>query len=470
MQIYMKHLVSLFALVVATALSAQNFQQAAADADRRLHAALAELQELEREISTQRPPLAAELDRVEQDAFRLRNEATNASRIQSTVDVEISQLDRRRTEIDNTNSFIAASLLNEYIRRFELTVDPAEFSRYRDRIRSALEVQESGEQVDPSERFNVQLTMIKAALDRMHRVVGGDLYEGRASVGGQILEGRFLQLGPISYFVSNDGVAGITRGSTEGLPNIFRLDAHSRNIGETVRTGQGILPIDSTNREAFDAIREQMTLLEEFAAGGMVMYPILTLFAAAILISLFKFFELSAVKAAKERDLKEILDQLAHDNKTGALAHAKSVGGPVGELLTIAVENADQPREVIEEVLYEKIINTQPKLERFLPFVAVVAATAPLLGLLGTVTGMIRTFKLITIVGTGDARALSSGISEALITTKWGLIVAIPSLIFHALLSRKAKNVVSSMEQSSVGFVNGIIELRGEESVEADEA
>ncbi|MCD8483809.1 MAG: DUF3450 family protein [Verrucomicrobia bacterium] len=467
----MKKLVALFAALAATTLSAQTFQQAAADAERRLNTALAELQELEREISTQRPPLAAELDRVEQEAFRLRNEATNAARIQSTVDVEISQLDRRRQEIDNTNSFIAASLLNEYIRRFELTVDAAEFSRYRERIRNALEVQESGEQVDPAERFTIQLEMVKASLERMKRVIGGDQYEGRASVGGQILDGRFLQLGPISYFVSNDNsAAGITRGSMEGLPSIFRLDAQARVIADTVRNGSGVLPIDSTNREAFDAIREEITLLEEFAAGGMVMYPILTLFAAAILISIFKFFELASVKAAKERDLKEILDQLAKDNKSAALAHAKTVGGPVGELLTTAVENADQPREVIEEVLYEKIINTQPKLERFLPFVAVVAATAPLLGLLGTVTGMIRTFKLITIVGTGDARALSSGISEALITTKWGLIVAIPSLIMHALLSRKAKNVVSSMEQTSVGFVNGIIELRGEEVVESDEA
>jgi biopolymer transport protein ExbB len=73
---------------------------------------------------------------------------------------------------------------------------------------------------------------------------------------------------------------------------------------------------------------------------------------------------------------------------------------------------------------------------------------------------MIKTFKLITIVGTGDARNLSSGISEALITTKWGLIVAIPTLIMHALLNRKAKGVVGSMEQAAVGFINGIVEMR----------
>ena len=78
------------------------------------------------------------------------------------------------------------------------------------------------------------------------------------------------------------------------------------------------------------------------------------------------------------------------------------------------------------------------------------------LGLLGTVTGMIKTFKLITVFGTGDARALSSGISEALITTEFGLLVAIPTLLMHAILARTAKGVLASMEQTGLAFVNGL--------------
>ena len=198
------------------------------------------------------------------------------------------------------------------------------------------------------------------------------------------------------------------------------------------------------------------------------MYPILGLFTLAIVIAIFKAMELFRVKAANAKDIEVILDHLRNGDNDGALAYAKSVGGPAGDMLCVAVENADQDREVIEEVLYESIIKTQPKLERFLAFIAVVAATAPLLGLLGTVTGMIRTFKLITIVGTGDARSLSSGISEALITTKWGLIVAIPTLIMHALLNRKAKGVIGSMEQAAVTFINGVADLRGESNDQAE--
>ena len=114
----------------------------------------------------------------------------------------------------------------------------------------------------------------------------------------------------------------------------------------------------------------------------------------------------------------------------------------------------------LEEILFEKILSAQPTLERFLPFMALTAASAPLLGLLGTVTGMIKTFTLITIFGTGDAKSLSSGISEALVTTELGLIVAIPSLILHGLLSRMAKQKVGDLEQISVSFINGITGIK----------
>ena len=89
-----------------------------------------------------------------------------------------------------------------------------------------------------------------------------------------------------------------------------------------------------------------------------------------------------------------------------------------------------------------------------LPFIAIAAASAPLLGLLGTVTGIINTFKLITVFGSGDVKTLSGGISEALITTEFGLIIAIPSLLLHAFLSRKAKGIVHRMETTAVAFLN----------------
>jgi biopolymer transport protein ExbB len=96
------------------------------------------------------------------------------------------------------------------------------------------------------------------------------------------------------------------------------------------------------------------------------------------------------------------------------------------------------------------------RLNRWLPFIAVTAACAPLLGLLGTVTGIISTFKLMTVFGSGDVKMLSSGISEALITTEFGLYIAIPSVMMHAFLSRKAKRLGDRMEQIAIRFMGEV--------------
>jgi biopolymer transport protein ExbB len=99
---------------------------------------------------------------------------------------------------------------------------------------------------------------------------------------------------------------------------------------------------------------------------------------------------------------------------------------------------------------------TQMRLQSMLPFIAICASAAPLLGLLGTVTGIMNTFTMIEVYGTGDVKTLSGGISEALITTEYGLIVSIPSLLLYAYLSSKARKVVNRMESTGVSFMNEV--------------
>jgi biopolymer transport protein ExbB len=106
--------------------------------------------------------------------------------------------------------------------------------------------------------------------------------------------------------------------------------------------------------------------------------------------------------------------------------------------------------------MHEQILSQIPALEKNLPVLAVSAAVLPLLGLLGTVTGMVHTFDLMAIFGTGKVNLLSGGISEALITTEFGLITAIPALLVHAYLSKRVKTVVHTMEQTAIAFVNGL--------------
>ena len=117
-----------------------------------------------------------------------------------------------------------------------------------------------------------------------------------------------------------------------------------------------------------------------------------------------------------KKEVFKITELIESGNKEEAFKLAQAIPSEGGDLLITAVQNCAKNSTHLEEILYEKIITVQPKIERFLPFMALTAAASPLLGLLGTVTGMIKTFTLITIFGTGDAKSLSSGISEALVT------------------------------------------------------
>ncbi len=467
-------LFTLLALVFALGAYGQqqrntDFTRAATEAERRKQAAQAEFARLQEEIAPQRAELGSRLALLEEELRNLQQEFANSARISQTLDVEVNQLQQRIRSLEDTNSYIRQTLLNEYIRRFEMSINPAEREVYQSTIRAALESADAPEGVEIGDRqiFERQIATIREALNRAAKVTGGARITGSAITSDQVHEGRFAMFGPLTYFSGPNG-SGLVNGIRENqlLPEVYLLPAYANAIDAVTDGQRALAPVDTSGNsrtgtlQALQSIDASLTLWEEWQAGGIVIVAILSLFVIAIAISVFKFVELASVQSAKESDLEAVLDHLRNGDKESAMSHARSIRGPAGLLMVAAVEHADDNKEVIEEVIYEQIVKVQPKLERFLAFIAVTAATAPLLGLLGTVTGMIRTFKLITIIGTGDAAGLSSGISEALITTKWGLIVAIPTLIVHALLNRKAKGVIGSLEQTGVGFINGIVEIR----------
>jgi biopolymer transport protein ExbB len=127
---------------------------------------------------------------------------------------------------------------------------------------------------------------------------------------------------------------------------------------------------------------------------------------------------------------------------------------PVGHVLSAGLEMRHADRQTQESVLQEAILNQLPKVERGMAVLAVLGAVAPLLGLLGTVTGMIDTFRVITLYGTGDPKLMSGGISEALVTTMLGLGVAIPIMLLHTFLSRRVDHIIGDMEERSVQLCN----------------
>jgi len=448
------------AVAMATALTttAQTLEQAVASSKADLEKALQELSTVRGQIKDQRIPLSREINRLEDEVIGKRREAERILRLKDSRTIDLNGL-RSEVKIREDEVAYLSSLLGEYSRAFDSRIHIAERQVYGDRIREA---QQSAEDVNLSraDKFRKQLALVNTAIDRIEKLIGGNIFEGKALVGAGIQRpGKFAQLGPVTVFATDDGqFTGLAEMQVNAPePVIIAIgEAFAPTIKTLTSTGRGELPFDPSGGDAIKIEQTRETIMEHIKTGGPVMIPILGLALAALIVALIKFVELSMVKMASNDDLAKVLEGVNSGDSDVALKHASSIKGPFGDLLTAAVKHSSDSKELIEEVLYERMLNVQPKLEKMLPFIALTAGSAPLLGLLGTVTGMINTFKLITVFGTGDARSLSSGISEALVTTEFGLYVAIPSLLLHAVLNRKAKGIVGRMEQLSVGFINGL--------------
>jgi biopolymer transport protein ExbB len=350
-------------------------------------------------------------------------------------------------------------LLIEYAARFETRIHVAEVTRYAEVVAESKLAPSRGD-ASPAARLAGQLALLDASLERLLENVGGTRYAGKAlTPAGRLESGQYALLGPVAFFASDDsanaGVAELRLGSPQ--PRSIELgDRHAPAIRSLAAQGAGEVPIDPTGGNALKIAEQRDSVVGHMLKGGPVMIPILLLGLTATVIAVLKWLQLARIHGVTPMDLQKVLAHLRRGERDAAEGLARKVRGPVGDLLAAAVAHAREQKDYLEEVLYEKMIEARPKLERLLPVIALTAAAAPLLGLLGTVTGMINTFNMITIFGAGDPRTLSGGISEALITTEFGLIVAIPALLLHAFISRKVKGVLGSMEQTTVAFINGV--------------
>jgi biopolymer transport protein ExbB len=435
------------------------FEQVEVSVQQRLKDSLAELTALREEIAGEKIPLGQRLTDLEDQLREVRREYQQTTRLLDTRTLDLSNL---RTEIQSRREekTYLSNLLSEYIRNFETRLHIAELQRYSESIEAAKLAPENSN-LSEAEVYQAQAALVAASLERLHDALGGSRFDGTAvDTSGLVKPGSFVLVGPAALFRSQDGESVGTAeqrlGSLEPTVLTFESEAMTKAAAETVAMGTGRFPLDPTLGNAHKIEATKQSLTEHIGKGGVVMYPIIGLFAAVMLVVVYKWVELARLRSPSEKRIRALVRAIAERDDKGAAREARAIGGPTGEMLMAGVEHIKEPAALIEEVMYEKILAAKLKLQRFLPFVAISAAAAPLLGLLGTVTGIINTFKLITVFGSGDVKTLSGGISEALITTEFGLIVAIPSLLFHAFLSRKARGMVAQMEKAAIAFINQI--------------
>ncbi len=445
----------LLALLVPT-ISAQTFNDASASAQADLDDALERLASLRRQIREERIPLARELNSLESEVSTQRREVERAQRIRDSQSLDLNSLEaevrKRQDELDYLES-----LLGEYARVFESRVAVSELPLYAEVLQEAHRTLDDPSLLE-SERLAGLGVVIEAGLERTDVQLGGASYSGSAVLpDGLLVEGRFVQAGPLVYFKADAGHAGLVETSASLQPALAALQgAEAQRVSDLVENGRGSATVDVTLGDALAVAATRDTLAEHIRKGGVWIYPILLFALIATVVAIFKAIEIFGFREPKADIIHELLELIIDGHAAKALEKAEAIPGPFGAMLADAVRYHADDKELLEEVLFEHMLRLQPKLERMLPLIAVTAATSPLLGLLGTVTGMINTFNLITVFGTGDARSLSSGISEALITTEFGLIVAIPALVIHALLQRRATGILASMEKMAVAFQNGL--------------
>lgn len=272
---------------------------------------------------------------------------------------------------------------------------------------------------------------------------------------GEAVEGQIVQVGHVAVYGLSPAASGALLPLGEGRLMLRaagggEATARALAAGERPATIDAFL-IESTAKPLSE--RAEATLAETMEAGGTVGWIIVVLgLVAALLAAVRALLLANAGRGAALMGELEVL--LENGDLQRALARATAARSATGRVARALLGAAQLDREALQDVGAEALLREQATLDRFGALIFVVAAVAPLLGLLGTVTGMISTFEIITEFGTGDPKMLSSGISEALITTQLGLVVAIPAVVLGNVLKGRASAVADRLETSALRIIN----------------
>ena len=272
---------------------------------------------------------------------------------------------------------------------------------------------------------------------------------------GDQVQGTVIKVGRVASFGVSDKGSGALVPAGAGR---FRLwDEPSAATAQALTKGEAPASLDIFLYEATDKPvekKKEKTIASELAAGGLIAYVIAGLGIIALLLIFIRAASLLQFVRTSDAAVEATVTPTAQGKITAARDAAMRHTGPTARVVQAVLANIHRQKETLDDIVHEAVLNEIPRIERFGATIVVFAAVAPLLGLLGTVTGMISTFDIITEFGTGDPRMLSGGISEALITTKLGLIVAIPTLLMGTLLNARAETFITGLQHAATRVIN----------------
>jgi biopolymer transport protein ExbB len=263
-----------------------------------------------------------------------------------------------------------------------------------------------------------------------------------ATPSGELSQREVVRVGAFNVIDTNGNYLSYNNGKLAELPRQpgggFNAEASELTNSTSGLHQFGIDPTGPTGGSFLAAIIDSPTLEERWHQGGYVGYAITAVGVFALLLAVFRLFVLTTVGAKVSSQLKS--------NKA-------NTNNPLGRVLAIHESNPNMDPETLELKMAEGVLKETPRLEAGLTLLKIIAAVAPLMGLLGTVTGMIITFQAITIFGAGDPKAMAGGISGALVTTVLGLLVAIPTVLLHTIVNGRAQRIIHVLNEQATGIV-----------------
>jgi biopolymer transport protein ExbB len=239
--------------------------------------------------------------------------------------------------------------------------------------------------------------------------------------------------GYLEYNPQTGSIKELLKQPPQGRYTSSAVEMAEASAGDVVRFG-----FDGTRGSILGLLVESPTIEDRIHQGGIVGYCIIALGIVGLLIAVWRWIGLSS-------DSRKVSAQLKRDSA--------STDNPLGRVLAAYESNKNADTETVELKLSEAALKEMPGLTKGLLFIKVVSVVAPLAGLLGTVTGMIKTFQVITLYGAGDPKLMAGGISQALMTTVLGLVVAIPMVLIHTLVSGQSRKIVNILNSQSAGIV-----------------
>ena len=378
------------------------------------------------------------IDRLEGEWINLQSEAERLQGMQTDAERTLESIDDARTTLEAT--FLQA----------ESTLGP-----YKSEALSADEYTSGTD----GQRIGI---LFGQAVDLLERL--GRIYETPGEyflTDGTEVQGRIIRIGNVAAYGISDNGSGALAPAGEGRLKIWTRPATA--TAQSLAAGQvpadlGVFLFESESK----AIEEQAgkTVLGVINSGGSIAWIIVALGLVGLVLVLLRFIFLRNAGAATGKIVFTVGALIRNGKVEEALEVCKKFKGATARVVWTAVRNLERDRAHLEDIISEAILHESSHLNRFGAMILVIAAVAPLLGLLGTVTGMITTFDIITEFGTGDPKLLSGGISIALVTTEIGLAVAIPALLAGNILSGWSESIKDDMEKGALGVINQYKEHR----------